>query len=496
MRSICLSFQVHQPFRLRTYRFFNIGEDHQYYDEYQNRYIARRVAEKCYIPANKMLLDLIKEYGDAFKVSFSISGTALDQFAQYTPEVLKSFRQLAETGSVEFIAAPYAHSLSALNNQDEFIRQVDLHRKAIRGYFGQDPVTFRNTEMIYSDRIGEIVAEMGFSAMLTEGAKHILGWKSPNYLYCNAINPKLKVLLRNFRLSDDIAFRFSTQAWSEWPLTTEKFTGWLNKIDPAEEVVNIFLDYEAIGERQWKESGIFDFFKSLPHAVFKHTNFTFANPSEVAKNLQPVSAIHVTHPISWADEERDLTSWLGNELQDEAFSKLYSIAGQVTQTGDPDIIKDWQYLQTADHLYYMCTKWFSDGAVHKYFNPYPSPYEAFINYMNVLSDFLIRVENAVNVPAGTVQKEKAEPVKKTTKKAAAPKKVVKKTAPVKETKPPAAKKPAAARATKPVKETKTTTPKKAAKPTPAKVVKETKSAAKTKTAAKTVRKTTRTAKKS
>ena len=416
MRSICLYFQVHQPYRLRTYRFFNIGDDHYYYDDYQNRAITKRVAEKCYLPANKMMMDLIKEYGTAFKISFSISGTALEQFQEYAPEVIKSFRQLADTGCVEFLAETYSHSLASLANKDEFMAQVDLHKQLIKKLFGQEPVTFRNSELIYSDGIGEMVSEMGFTTMITEGARHILGWKSPNYMYVNAINPKLKLLLRNFRLSDDIAFRFSTQSWPEWPVTTEKFAGWLNGISAKEEVVNVFIDYETIGERQWKETGIFDFFWNLPKTIFEKTNFQFTIPSEVSKRLQPVASIHVPHPISWADEERDLTSWLGNELQDEAFLKLYAIAEKVKTIKDADIQNDWHHLQTTDHFYYMCTKWFSDGTIHKYFNPYPSPYEAFINYMNVLSDFYIRVEDALARKAVTKKAvEKAAPKKTATR---------------------------------------------------------------------------------
>jgi alpha-amylase len=392
MRSICLYFQVHQPYRLRTYRFFNIGDDHYYYDDFQNRHIIKRVTEKCYLPANKMILDLIKEYGNAFRVSFSISGTAIEQFEQYSPEVLESFRQLAKTGNVEFLAETYSHSLTSLRNKDVFFQEIDLHEKAIQKHFGQKPVTFRNTELIYSDGIGEMVAEKGFSMMITEGAKNILGWKSPNYLYCNAVNPKLKLLLRNFRLSDDLAFRFSDQSWPEWPLTAEKFVGWLNAIDPKEEVVNVFIDYETIGERQWKETGIFDFFKSLPGKVFSQSDFIFRTPSELNDKLQPIASLHVPFTISWADEERDLTSWLGNELQDEAFNKLFMTWEKVKESVDPSILSDWSRLQTSDHFYYMCTKWFSDGAIHKYFNPYSSPYEAFINYMNVLSDFMIRLD--------------------------------------------------------------------------------------------------------
>lgn len=418
MRSICLYFQIHQPFRLRTYRFFNIGDDHHYYDDYQNRQIIKRIAEKCYLPANKMMLDLIKEYGTAFKVSFSISGTAIEQLQQYAPEVIKGFRQLADTGCVEFLAETYSHSLSSLGNQDEFIRQVKRHSETIERLFGKKPQTFRNSELIYSDEIGEMVTNMGFTTLMTEGAKHTLGWKSPNYMYCSARNPKLKLLLRNFRLSDDIAFRFSTQSWPEWPMTAEKFTGWLNGIEPREEVVNIFIDYETIGERQWKETGIFDFFSALPRVVMSKSNFRFATPSELSNTLQPVAQLHVPNPISWADEERDLTSWLGNELQDEAFSKLYNLSDRIQSIDDPGIERDWQYLQTSDHFYYMCTKWFSDGTVLKYFNPYPSPYEAFINYMNVLSDFTIRLEDAETInpaEAGLIEGRKMKPDRATGK---------------------------------------------------------------------------------
>lgn len=442
MRSICLYFQVHQPFRLRTYRFFNIGEDHHYYDDYQNRHIIKRVAEKSYLPANKMMLDLIREFGNAFKVSYSISGMALEQLQTHVPEVIRSFQDLAATGQVEFIAETYAHSLSCLKNKDEFVRQVALHRDKIEKLFGQRPITFRNTELIYSDKIGEMVADMGFHTMLTEGARHIMGWKSPNYMYCNNINPKLKVLLRNFRLSDDLTFRFSNQDWSEWPLTTEKFVRWLNTIDKKEEVVNLFLDYETIGEHQWKETGIFEFFRHLPSTVLSKSGFKFSTPDNLYNELQPVSAITVLHPISWADEERDLTAWLGNELQDEAFAKLYSYGEKMKDCNDPDLQRDWLYLQTSNHFYYMCTKWFSAGEVHQYFNPYGSPYEAFINYMNVLSDFMIRVDEhlEMKIPAEQsrpVKKEKTStrPVKtlkpKTTKKASEEVKTKTKTATLK-----------------------------------------------------------------
>jgi alpha-amylase len=404
MRSICFYFQVHQPLRLRTYRFFDIGAYHNYYDDYQNRFIMRRIADKSYIPMNKLLMELIKEYGSAFKVSFSISGVALDQIRMYAPDVLKSFQKLAATGNVEFLAETYSHSLSSLRSKTEFMEQVIKHKAMIREFFGQDPTTFRNTELIYSDGIGETVAEMGFKTQLTEGAKHILGWKSPNFIYCNAINPKLKVLLRNYQLSDDIAFRFSERGWSEWPMTAEKFVNWLNEVDPKQEVVNLYMDYETFGEHQWRETGIFEFVRALPSRVFSHSDFSFNTPSELSEKLQPVSAIHVEDAISWADEERDLTAWLGNDLQDDAFDNLYALEEMVRRSDDPEIHKDWGFLQTSDHFYYMCTKWFSDGDVHKYFNPYGSPYEAYINYMNVLSDLRMRLEQGLKPGESPVAK--------------------------------------------------------------------------------------------
>ncbi len=395
MRNICFCFQVHQPFRLRRYRFFDIGNDHYYYDDYTNESVMRKVVAKSYLPTNEMLLRLINKHKGKFKVSFSISGIALDQFRLYAPEVLDSFKQLAATGQVEFLAESWSHSLVALKDADEFKRQVTMHAQAIEELFGKKPTVLRNTELIYSDSLGEMVASMGFKAMLTEGAKHILGWKSPNFLYCNAINPRLKVLLRNYVLSDDIAFRFSNKDWSQWPLTADKYVDWLNQIDGKDEVVNLFMDYETFGEHQWRETGIFDFMEALPGAVLKKSNFHFSTPSEIADKLQPVSAIHVPNPISWADEERDLTAWLGNEMQQEAFNKLYALLPKVSKCTDHKILKDWMFLQTSDHLYYMCTKYFSDGAVHTYFNPYETPYEAFINYMNVLSDFSIRLHASV-----------------------------------------------------------------------------------------------------
>lgn len=393
MRSICFYFQVHQPYRLREYRFFDIGDKHNYLNDYLNQSILRRVAEKSYLPMNQLLLKLINELGSDFKVSFSISGTALDQFEEMAPEVITSFKELAETGNVEFLAETYAHSLASLTSKDEFTSQVKKHAEKIEKLFGIKPTTFRNTELIYSDEIGTMVSDMGYDLMLTEGAKHVLGWRSPNFMYNSAEKPQLKLLLKNFRLSDDIAFRFSDQRWKEWPLTTEKFVDWLANTDPKEEVINLFMDYETFGEHQWAETGIFNFMENLPKEVIKKTNFRFALPKELGKTLKPVSPIQVPTPISWADEERDLTAWLGNDLQDEAFEKLYALESKVKTIKDDKIQQMWYYLQTSDHFYYMCTKWFSDGDVHSYFNPYGTPYDAFINYMNVISDFTILVNN-------------------------------------------------------------------------------------------------------
>jgi alpha-amylase len=395
MKTICLYFQVHQPFRFRRYRFFDIGESQYYYDDYSNESIMKKVAGKCYLPANKVMLDLIEKYGERFKVAWSISGVALDQFELYAPEVLESFRKLAGTGQVEFLAETYSHSLVSLKDPDEFRQQVTEHSNRIESLFGIKPKVFRNTELVYSDDIGAMVADMGYCAMLTEGAKHILGWKSPNYLYYNAANPRLKLLLKNYKLSDDIAFRFSNRGWSEWPLTAGKYAGWLKNLDKNEEIINLFMDYETFGEHQWAETGIFDFLKALPGEILKDKNYRFLTPSEVAETLQPVAPLQVPYPISWADEERDLSAWLGNDMQNDAFNKLYALKDLVKKTDDPKILTDWRYLQVSDHFYYMSTKFFSDGEVHKYFNPYESPYDAFINYMNVLSDFSRRINELV-----------------------------------------------------------------------------------------------------
>ena len=390
--AICFYFQVHQPDRLRQYRFFDIGNDSNYYDEFANRTILNRVAQRCYIPMNNLLLDIIGRCGKQFKFAFSISGAVIEQFEKYAPEVLESFKRLADTGCVEFLAETYSHSLSSLVDITEFQRQVKLHAALIHKHFGVKPKAFRNTELIYSDQIGATVAKMGYTCMLTEGARHILGWKSPNFVYTNAINPKLKLLLRNFTLSDDIAFRFSDRSWNNWPVDVDKYIAWLSDSLKEGQVINLFMDYETFGEHQRVSTGIFEFFKALPEAVLARTDLQFCTPSEVARKYEPVAALDVPFPISWADEERDTTAWLGNELQNEAFNKLYALSDRVLAAEDESITRDWLKLQESDHFYYMCTKFFSDGMVHNYFNPYDTPYEAFINYMNVLSDFALRVE--------------------------------------------------------------------------------------------------------
>ena len=393
-KSICLYFQVHQPTRLRLYRFFDIGKDSHYYDDFANRTILRRVAQKCYLPMNQLMLELINKNKGKFKIAYSISGSALEQFQRFAPDVLDSFKALAATGCVEFLAETYFHSLASLGSDSEFRLQVAKHAAKIEELFGVKPVTFRNTELIYSNGIGEMVYDMGYKTMLTEGARHIMGWQSPNFVYTGETQPKLKLLLRNYGLSDDIAFRFSNRGWDMWPLTADKYLSWLKDSARNDDIVNLFMDYETFGEHQNAASGIFDFMKALPEAVISDGTFSFVTPSEATKKYKPVADLDVPDPISWADEERDVTAWLGNELQQEAFNKVYAMTEKLSIVGDPELWEDFGHLQESDHFYYMCTKFFSDGDVHKYFNPYDTPYEAFINYMNVLSDFTIRVDEA------------------------------------------------------------------------------------------------------
>ncbi len=392
-KSICLYFQVHQPTRLRLYRFFDIGKDSHYYDDFANRTILKRVAQKCYLPMNDLLLKAVTKHKGKFKVAFSISGSALEQFDRYAPEVIESFRRLAETGCVEFLCETYNHSLSSIGSPAAFKHQVEKHKAAIEKYFGVKPTAFRNTELIYSNSIGAMVHGMGFNTMLTEGARHIMGWKSPNYIYRDENCEELNLLMRNYTLSDDIAFRFEDRGWSEWPLTADKYLAWLKAADG--EIVNLFMDYETFGEHRSADSGIFDFMRALPDVVVADGSLEFVTPSEAVVKHKAADDISVPQPISWADEERDLSAWLGNELQQDAFNKLYALEEKLLLLDRQELWADYGHLQESDHLYYMCTKFFSDGEVHKMFNPYDTPYEAFINYMNVLSDFSIRVNDAI-----------------------------------------------------------------------------------------------------
>ncbi|MCC8034529.1 MAG: glycoside hydrolase family 57 protein [Rikenellaceae bacterium] len=392
MKTLCFYFQVHQPMRLKKYRFFNMGRDHYYLDDVANSTIIKQVAQRCYLPMNALLLKSINEHKGKFKVSFSITGLAIEQFKTSVPEVLESFKKLAATGCVEFLCETYDHSLASLVNEQEFIEQIQRHSELIEREFGQRPTAFRNTELIYSDEIGATVARLGFKTMLAEGAKHILGWKSPNFTYCNAIDQKLRLLLRNYKLSDDIAFRFSDRVWDQWPLMVDKYISWITNDNVPGEVVNLFMDYETFGEHQNADTGIFDFMAFLPAAALATGKLRFATVSEAAEAHPPVAVLSSPHAMSWADEERDITAWLGNELQNEAFHKLYDLRDGVKLLDDPGIDHVWDFMQTSDHFYYMATKWLSDGDVHSYFNPYDSSYEAFINYMNVLSDFAIEID--------------------------------------------------------------------------------------------------------
>lgn len=391
MKSVCLYFQIHQPLRLKKYRFFNMGKDVMYLDDYLNRSIIQRAADNCYRPMNELLLKCIKESGGKLKLSLSISGCAIEQMRLFEPEILESFKILAQTGSVEFVAETLSHTLSSVVSKEEFQKEVKEHAALIEEVFGVKPKSFRNTELIYSDSIGESVAELGYEAMITEGAKHILGWKSPDFLYANAINPRLKLLLRNSRLSDDLRYRFSDRTWDQWPLTADKFAGWVEDVEAKGDISNIFLDYETFGQYQNYDSGIFHFFEAFVKNVIANPNLEFALPSEIVKKYQPVAVLHVPHAISWTDEEKDVTAWFGNDLQNEAISKLYSIREDVENLNDEDITNVWKFMKTSNHFYYMSTKWFSDNSTSN-LNPYDSPYEAFINYMNVLSDFMRNVK--------------------------------------------------------------------------------------------------------
>jgi alpha-amylase len=370
---------------LRHYTVFD--NDERYFDEHKNAAICRKVANKCYLPANRLLLDIIRKYEGRFKVAYSLTGILLEQLFSFSPEVVSTFDALAETGCVEFLAETYYHSLSFLYSRNEFLEQVKKHTETVESLFGQKPRVFRNTELIYNNHLAALIESLGnFDAIITEGADHILGSRSPDFLYRPKGCTRLKLLLKNYRLSDDIAFRFSNRAWSQWPLTAEKFARWISNVNGNGNVVNLFMDYETFGEHQWKDTGIFDFIRHLPEYVLKHPDNDFKTPSEVIQCYEPVDTIDVPHLISWADIERDLSAWLGNPMQSNAIHELYRLESKIQKIRDEKITTDWRRLQASDHFYYMCTKYFADGDVHKYFNPYDSPYDSYINFMNVLGN--------------------------------------------------------------------------------------------------------------
>lgn len=391
MKAICFYFQIHQPFRLKRYRFFDIGNDHYYYDDFANDDIVTRIAHRSYIPAAETLLRMIESTNGKFRCALSISGIALEQFEQYVPEFIDLLKKLADTGHVEFLAETYAHSLSSLVDPEEFALQVKSHDEKIFELFGQHPQVLRNTELIYCDEMAPMIHELGYKGCVTEGAKHILGWKSPNYVYSAATCPKLKLLLKNDKLSDDISFRFSNHEWDAYPLTADKYIDWIANTPAEEQVINLFMSLETFGEIQPRESGIFQFLEALPRFA-EQRGIDFWTPSEVVAKCKAVDTLSVLHPISWADEARDTSAWLGNKLQNEAFNKLYSVAERVRLCTDRRLKQDWTYLQASDHFFYMSTKHLNDGAVHAMFSPYETPFQAFTNYMNVLADFIVRVE--------------------------------------------------------------------------------------------------------
>lgn len=391
MASVCFYFQVHQPFRLRRYSVFDT--DHGYFDDHRNAQILNKVAGKCYLPTTRLILDLVRKHDGKFRVAYSLTGCVIDQLKQHCPEMIRLLTDLARTGCCEFLGETYYHSLSFLYSRDEFLAQVNRHAVLMEELFGRRPTVFRNTELIYSNDVAGCVASMGgYQGIIAEGADHILGYRSPNYLYWPHGTNSLKLLLKNYRLSDDIAFRFSNRGWTEWPLTADKFTKWVSQINGDGFVCNLFMDYETFGEHQWSDTGIFDFLAALPGEVLKSGVNNFKTPSQCARDYEAVGEYDVPHMISWADTERDLSAWLGNAMQSNALHELYKLEAPIKATGDDDLLEDWRRLTTSDHFYYMCTKYFADGDVHKYFNPYESPYDSYINFMNVLDNLRSRVE--------------------------------------------------------------------------------------------------------
>lgn len=383
-------FQVHQPYRLNHYQVFDIGQYHHYFDEEKNKQILNKVANKCYLPANKVILNLLKNHPD-FKVSYSFSGTVLEQLEKYSPKALNLFQKIVNTGQVEILDETYHHSLAFLYSKKEFLDQIKLHTKKIKQLFSQKPKVFRNTELIYNNQLAQEIEKLGYRAILAEGWEHYLGWRSPNFLYQPLKTKKIKLFLKNYKLSDDIAFRFSNKGWSEHPLTADKYTHWINNLNKNAEIINLFMDYETFGEHQWADTGIFRFLAKLPEKLLKHNNFV--TPSEAITRLKPKDTIDIPHLLSWADTERDVSAWLGNPMQQGALKNLYQLQRQIKRKNNKQLLEDWRKLQTSDHFYYMCTKWFNDGDVHRYFNPYDSPYDCFIAFMNIVNDLKLRIKS-------------------------------------------------------------------------------------------------------
>ncbi len=394
MTDVVFYFQVHQPYRLRRFSFFDIGKGGPYFDDELNQMILERVAQKCYLPMNALLLKQIEKHEGRFRISFSISGTALTQMERWGPEVLDSFRALVDTGCVELLAETSHHSLAFLADMDEFREQIKEQLARLDRLFGVKPRVFRNTELVIDERVALAAEAMGFEGLMGEGAEHALGWRSAHHVYRPEGCERLKLLLRAYRLSDDIAFRFSDPNWPERPLTAPKFTSWAKDVPEDADYIGLFMDYETFGEHQWQETGIFQFMEHLPGAMLEEPRFAFRTPTEVVERHSPISRLSLPRPVSWADEERDLTAWLGNEMQQAAHRAVHDLgpaARRAREEGDPETFEAWRRLTTSDHFYYMCVKYSSDGDVHKYFSPYGSPHDAYITFMNVIDDLARRL---------------------------------------------------------------------------------------------------------
>ncbi|MCQ2212087.1 MAG: glycoside hydrolase family 57 protein [Bacteroidaceae bacterium] len=400
MKKICLYFEIHQIIHLKRYRFFDIGRDHYYYDDYENERSISDIAERSYVPALQTLIQMAKENPGYFKVALSLSGVGLEQLEFHAPQVVDLLVELNNTGAVEFLCEPYSHGLASIGNEDSFEDECKRLSAKIKELFGQTPKVFRNSSLIYSDDIGAKVAEMGFKGMLTEGAKHVLGWKSPHFVYNNALNPNLKLLLRDYKLSDDLSLRFSNTEWSEYPLFAETYIDWIAQLPEEEKVINIFMELCALGIFQPLSSNILEFLKALP-ALAKAKGISFATPSELCESEPSVGSLDVPYNISWVDEERDTSCWLGNQMQQEAFSKLYSVADRVRISNDRRLKQDWDYLQASNNFRFMTTKQNSVGMNR---GIYDGPYDAFTNYMNILGDFI----NRVNTLYGDIENEELE----------------------------------------------------------------------------------------